>query len=466
MLFNSFQFLFLLFVTFILYYLPIIKRYQIQILIISSLLFYSYDKPFLVLLLLFSILINAVASYFVLKSQKHKKLIAVLGVGANLGILMFFKYSPLVGKTFFNSTSFGDFLISIPLPIGISFFTFQGISLVVDVYSGKYLNEIVVSRSFLSHLKKTFLFKSFFPQLIAGPIVKAHDFFPQIREKRFKDINWDYSFKYLILGYFFKMVVADNLKDYTFWIAYPHFTGKSSLTLIAMLFGYSFQIFADFAGYSLIALGLANLFGYRFPENFNFPYISKTFSEFWRRWHISLSTFLKEYLYISLGGNRKGKIRTYVNLLLTMVLGGLWHGASWNYAIWGFFHGMMLAVERFARDHIQIKKVFIIDLLKTIIVFFLVSLAWILFKLPSLEHSVMYIRSMMTNLSLPDDTRIIVYIVLYSLPVIVYHGLYLASGLTLSVSKYFKENHLIYACMLILILLNSGTPGAFIYFQF
>ena len=151
-------------------------------------------------------------------------------------------------------------------------------------------------------------------------------------------------------GYFLKLVVADNLKDFTAYLVYPGLMTLSSFTLLSMLIGYSFQIFADFAGYSLIALGLASLFGYRLMQNFNYPYISNTFSEFWKRWHISLSTFLKEYLYFPLGGSRKGRLRTYINLTITMVLGGLWHGAAWSYAVWGAFHGFALALERLIND--------------------------------------------------------------------------------------------------------------------
>jgi alginate O-acetyltransferase complex protein AlgI len=143
------------------------------------------------------------------------------------------------------------------------------------------------------------------------------------------------------------MVIADNLKDYTFWISFPYYQGFGTLTNLTLLFGYSIQIFADFAGYSLIAIGFAAALGYKIPDNFDFPYISRSLSEFWRRWHISLSTWLRDYLYFPLGGNRKGKIRTYVNLMTVMTLGGLWHGAAWSYAVWGIYHGFGLAVERF-----------------------------------------------------------------------------------------------------------------------
>jgi alginate O-acetyltransferase complex protein AlgI len=189
-----------------------------------------------------------------------------LFISANLGILAFYKYSPLFAKTFFlPGNSIGEFLISIPLPIGISFFTFQGISLVVDTFKSDTVEEFkgMVDKKKHKHGINTFLFISFFPQLVAGPIVKAHDFMPQIKEKYYKDIDWEFCFRASVTGFFLKMVIADNLQDQTFWIAYPYFEGLPSSVLIAMLFGYSMQIFADFAGYSLIAIGIAGLFGYR-----------------------------------------------------------------------------------------------------------------------------------------------------------------------------------------------------------
>ncbi|HEY4800384.1 MAG TPA: MBOAT family O-acyltransferase, partial [Bacteroidia bacterium] len=296
--------------------------------------------------MIFSPAVNIITSYYITYGTRfNKKAIAIIGVASELAVLVFFKYSPLFAKTFFNETSsIGQFLIMIPLPIGISFFTFEGISLVVDVFTEKYFDrKKYVSVSLMEHAKNIYCFISFFPHLIAGPIVKAHDFLPQIKSKLFKDIDWHSSFKTLCTGYFMKMVVADNLKNFTFWIAFPYFKGYSTISLLVMLVGYSFQIFADFAGYSLIAIGLAKLFGYNLMQNFNFPYISTSFSEFWKRWHISLSSYLKEYLYIPLGGNKKGTGRTYLNLIVTMFLGGLWHGAAWSYAIWGLWHGCALA---------------------------------------------------------------------------------------------------------------------------
>lgn len=468
MLFTSFIFAGLVVITFILYYLPILSKIQVPILITSSLLFYSYNQPILVLLLILSVLINIFSSYFVTYGNpNHRKLYAILGVALNLLILLFFKYSPLFSKTFFNETSsVGEFLINMPLPIGISFFTFQGISLVVDVYKQKYFdNKDIVPKSFLKHSERVFFFKGFFPQLISGPIVKAHEFIPQIRVKYFKDIQWESFLKTIVTGYFLKMVVADNLNDLTFWLAYPFFEAQSTLNLLFLLFAYSCQIFADFAGYSLIAIGLAKLFGYDFKANFNFPYISSSFKEFWKRWHISLSSFLMEYLYIPLGGNKKGKVRTYINLMIVMFLGGLWHGASWSYAVWGSFHGIALAIERFLSDKININPHKLLKVFKVLMVFSFVTLAWLLFKLPNFEHVIDYFKCLGRNTGVEINFKTIVYIALYSTPVLIYHLIYLIKERP----YYFQIKSLEYVpygAMLFLIFVNSGSSGAFIYFQF
>lgn len=347
MLFNSWPFLVLVLATFIIYYLPLFRGKQPYILIVASLVFYAYDSPYLLLLLLSSACINGLTSYAIAYGHRPKAY-AVAGVVLNLSVLVFFKYSPLVGVSFFDtSDGIGAFLLSIPLPIGISFYTFQGISLMVDVYRGRKetITELVVA-SFPRHLVRTIFFIVFFPQLVAGPIVKAHEFFYQIGCKTMREVRWESVFRALIVGYFLKMVIADNLKDFTFWMSYPYFENRGPGSLVLLLFGYSIQIFADFAGYSSIAIGIAGLFGYNLPRNFDFPYIASSFKEFWKRWHIALSTFLMEYLYIPLGGNRKGRVRTYVNLLVTMMLGGLWHGASWSFLTWGTYQGVLLAGER------------------------------------------------------------------------------------------------------------------------
>jgi len=476
MLFTSIEFVILVFVTFIIYYLPGWREpssnIQMIALIISSLFFYGYYEPILITLLLFSVSINVVSSYLIIYgNESYRKIHAIWGVVLNLGILLFFKYSGLIGHTFFDDQSdVVVFLISIPLPIGISFFTFQGISLIVDTYRNRDVKEYrsLIPRLWVSHARNVLLFKAFFPQLVSGPIVKAYYFLPQIKRKFFREINWEYCFRALTLGYFLKMVVADNLKDNTSIITFPYFEAESSLTLITMLFGYSMQIYADFAGYSLIALGLAALFGYQFPINFNFPYISSSFSEFWRRWHISLSSFLREYLYIPLGGNRHGAFRTYFNLFITMVLGGLWHGAAWSYAIWGTFHGLLLVIERLVTSYIKVRPNFFLKIFNMVFVFTMVTFAWLLFKLPEFAHVKAYVTALTGNWGRPNNLLPIALVFVYSLPVIGYHLWYLLreSESTKIQVLLTRSEALLFGLMLFLIITNSGSSNSFIYFQF
>ncbi|QJD77570.1 MBOAT family O-acyltransferase [Spirosoma rhododendri] len=474
MLFTSPEFALLVICTFVLYYLPPLRRYQVPILIAASLYFYAYGQADLLWLLLLSVSINIASSYLVIygRADRHH-LYAVLGVVFNLLILIFFKYGPLLGQTFATSDSgAGAWLASLPLPIGISFFTFQGISLVVDTYKYRHVAEYrsLIARNLVKHAQTVLFFKGFFPQLVSGPIVKANFFLPQIGYKPIQAVRWEYCFRTLVLGYFLKMVVADNLKDHTMLMTYPYFEAFSSVTLITLLLGYSMQIFADFAGYSLIALGLAAVFGYQFPINFNFPYVSTSFADFWRRWHISLSSFLREYLYIPLGGNRHGQFRTYTNLLLTMVLGGLWHGAAWSYAVWGLAHGLALALERLAGDTIGKAAFRGFRLLRGLLVFSYITLAWLLFRLPNFDHVLAYLRAIVANINKPHETLAISFIVLYSIPVVLYHLHYLLQQsasyqLTLSRGRSTRMA-LAYGLLLFLIITNSGSGGAFIYFQF
>ena len=470
MIFNSFEFVLLVAITLAIYYTPMLRKWQVTILIVASFVFYAANSPALLMLLVSSILINILASYLIVHGKSSKKLIAAIGVILNLGILAFFKYSPLIGKTIFSENhSIGEFLVTIPLPIGISFFTFQGISLLVDTYKENQQTEYqsLVPKLMIKHSMQTALFISFFPQLVAGPIVKSKDFIPQIQAKYFKKIDWETCFKNITTGYFLKMVIADNLKDFT-QITYPYFETRSSLNLLTMLFGYSMQIFADFAGYSLIAIGIAGVFGYQLRDNFMFPYISTSFSEFWNRWHISLSSFLKEYLYIPLGGNRKGKFRTYLNLFITMVLGGLWHGAAWSYAVWGIYHGLALAVERGVRQHVPTGKGLVSQVLNAMFVFSVVTLGWLLFKLPKFSEVIHFLNAIATNFSVPlyvRDFRDVGMIAIYSAPIVVYHFYYLFKHRKQDL-RLEKFEFLIYGLMLFLIVTNSGSAKEFIYFQF
>lgn len=471
MLFNSYPFLVFLLVTFIIYYLPalIIKKNQIAILVLASFVFYAWQKPVLLLLLFCSIFINTLFSFSIFnRGQKNIKFILLSGVVFNLLILAFFKYGPLLASTISHEFNFKngltDLILTIPLPIGISFYTFEGISLLLDLHKGTVvLNE--EKPSFLTHLKRTAFFISFFPHLIAGPILKAREFYPQISSKEFNTIDWEEALKKLILGFFLKMVIADNLNTITETIQYPYFQGLPSGNLILLIFGYSMQIFADFAGYSLIAIGLGLLFGYQLPRNFDFPYISSSFSEFWRRWHISLSTWLRDYLYFPLGGNRKGEVRTYLNLFIVMLLGGLWHGASWSYAVWGGMHGFFLLIERFVlKNRLNSRKRNVPGM---IYVFSVVTVLWLLFKLTDFNYFLLYFKAIYDNRHMPVKIGINqVSIIYYAIPVILYHFCYLYRNQQFFIARILKLDFLIYGLMIFFILADSGSQGKFIYFQF
>jgi alginate O-acetyltransferase complex protein AlgI len=450
MLFNSFSFVFLVIITLSLYYLPLMRRLQILILIIASFVFYwNFGKVRTLYPLLGITAVNILASYFICYGDKRfRRLVAVAGVLIDLGLLAYGKYSSR-------------------MPLGLSFIVFQQISLLVDTFRADRIDlyKDLVSRSPYAHALNVTLFTAFFPKVAAGPITKAHDFLPQIGVKYLKDVDWEYAGKTLILGYFLKMVIADNLKDHTFWIAYPYFLGLSTTHLLFLTFGYSMQFFADFAGYSLIAIAIASLFGYRLPDNFKFPYIARSFSEFWTRWHISLSSFLKEYLYIPLGGNRKGTLRTYVNLMIVMFLGGVWHGATWNFAVWGVCHGAFLTVERILRTKISLPENWITKAFQTMIVFLCVNFAWLIFCLPDFSHTIKYFHAILDNTALRVRMSDIAAISIYSLPVVLYHVHYLWKR-SISINRPARLEYVGYGIMLFLIITNSGSPTKFVYFQF
>lgn len=472
MLFTSGYFLLLVLITFVLYYGAGKRNWQVGLLLVSSFVFYAWNFPLLLFLLLGSIGINILVAKGIMRTadDRRRKAIATAGVVVNLSILAFFKYSPLIGRSFFPETSaLGELLVSVPLPIGISFFTFQGISLVVDLYRDDVSGARPQVQEALEERGKTELpaaglamYIAFFPQLVAGPIVKAKDFLPQINFKRIREVAWPAVYQALVTGYFLKMVIADNLKDYTAWMGFPGYTTIPKADLLVLLIGYSVQIFADFAGYSLIAIGLARLFGYTLMENFRFPYIAKSFSEFWRRWHISLSTFLREYLYIPLGGNRGGSFYTYRNLMITMALGGLWHGAAWSYAIWGIYHGGLLAAERWAKDKgwVWTRRPWP----RRLWVFTLVTLGWLLFRFPDFSQVVGFLNGVVHNEWYAGMDRLL-QVLIYALPVVLYHLSYLyLDRQQVGFRRYLRPVGL--GVMLFLILTNAGTAGDFIYFQF
>lgn len=481
MLFNSWPFVFLVVCTTIVYYSRWISfNVQAMVLIVASMIFYGYGQASLLTLLIFSISINAVASYLVERTSSivAARTWATVGIIINLLILGSFKYGGLIAQFWtpadIQSAGIGAFLLHLPLPIGISFYTFQGISLLADTFSNN-LNKKEKSIPFTRHFRDTFLFISFFPQLVAGPVLKAKQFMPQIGPKKWREIKWDTVAHCLITGYFLKLFVADNLHDQTFWMQAPYFQHKGTIDLLIMLVGYSAQIFADFAGYSLIAIGVSALLGYELPKNFNFPYIATSIAEFWRRWHISLSQWLKEYLYLPLGGNRKGKSRTYINLIIVMFLGGLWHGAAWSFAIWGLWHGFGLAIERLFSQKYSAKNeeaahrrrstLLLTQIGKGMFVFTFVTFGWLFFKLTNFTEALGYLSSLVNNTHSPITIVSTLVTGILVFPVFAYHMLYLWS---VRQGGNVDQNiaGCLYGVMLFLLIFNAGSSEAFVYFQF
>lgn len=480
MLFASWPFVILVVITFVVFYRLRTRRDQTAVLIAASGVFYGYGQPNLLILLFGSALLNGLTSHLVQRAREPRMRVAYafLGVSLNLAILAIFKYGGLLAATLSHqlgtSSSVVDWLIGLPLPIGISFYTFQGISLVVDEYrraigaaSFEDVQELAAPLPRL--MADTLLFITLFPQLVAGPILKAHDFFPQIKFKRLRDVNFGYVFKALILGYFLKLVIADNLAEHTIWMRYPYSLTQSSAILLMLLVGYSAQIFSDFAGYSLIAQGVAALFGYQLFDNFNFPYIASSFSDFWRRWHISLSSWLREYLYVPLGGNRQGSARTIMNLIIVMGLGGMWHGAAWRYGMWGLLHGLALGIERLvirnARNPpgCQLNTVFSRGL-SALGVFWFVSFAWLFFVLPSLQEVGGFLHALGRNGGVAVGWWLGLVLSLYIAPVALYHVMGGVPVIRKNLPSWLVEAA--YGAMLVGIVFNHGKPTPFIYFQF
>jgi len=385
MIFNSTSFFIFLPIFFILYFLLIQNfKYQNYLILISSLFFYGFwDYRFVSLLLL-----NTVMDYyfglalFGEKNKRKKNLILFWAIFMNLGILFFFKYFNFFIQSFNTlavSVGFHPSLstLSIVLPIGISFYTFHSMSYTIDVYHGK----LMPTKNYVAYAS----FVCFFPQLVAGPISRARDMLPKFLKKRTIDSERMISgISQMTLGFFKKTAVADSIAVMVD-TSYKNLHFISDLQILLTTIFYSFQIYCDFSGYSDIALGLGKIFGIEFKANFNRPYFAKNFSEFWERWHISLSSWLRDYLYIPLGGNRKGKLRTYINLMITMLLGGLWHGASYNFVFWGLLHGFYLVIQRQIKFKLP-------SFLAILVTFSLTTLTWIFFRSQSFHDSLYIIE--------------------------------------------------------------------------
>jgi alginate O-acetyltransferase complex protein AlgI len=454
MTFTSWQFGIFVGIVFGLYYLPALRAFQIQLLVIASLFFYGYGQPELLPLLAVAVFGTF---FFLISALRNRQIWLPIGIAFNLALLAFFKYKfLLVDPTLPGLTGVAplDFLLKLPLPIGISFFVFHNISLLVDLTRQK---------SARPDLTSVFLYIVFFPQLVSGPITRAEMFMPQIKPKYFADISFVEAAKWILTGYFFKLYVANNLNEMTSYMNFPLYETLQAQDrwLLVLLYGY--QIYADFFGYSAIAIGLGLLFGYRLPVNFNLPYTSASFSEFWTRWHISLSSWLRIYLYQPLGGNRRGAFRTYLNLMIVMGLGGLWHGAGLSYLMWGLMHGLLLAIERPFVARLQSIDSIVFRAVRIGFVFFCVTMLWVFFKLPNFDHAIGYMSGMFTPSTNPNPTKLFYNLaLLYSLPVMIQH---LVPPSPFEGRLRGAEPYL-YGSMVALMYLEAGPETSFIYFQF
>ena len=386
MLFSSMIFLWVFLPVVLGSYFIIKDEFKNILLLIASLFFYAWGEPKYIILMLCTITINYLAGLLMEnKNKRGKKFILIGTIIIDLGFLFYFKYFNLFVDAV-NSLTGSQTLDArnIALPIGISFYTFQAMSYVIDLYR----EEINVQKSWL----KMSLYISFFPQLIAGPIVKYKDICKQIDQRKCSVEKFCYGVKRFSYGLGKKVIISNSLAAVVDNILNLDisFIGTNLSWCIAIC--YTMQIYFDFSGYSDMAIGLGKMFGFDILENFNYPYISKSIQEFWRRWHISLSTWFKEYLYIPLGGNRKGAIRTYINLFIVFLVTGLWHGASYTFVIWGLFHGFFSIIERlFLGKYLKKNPVKPLNYIYTMLV---VMVGWVLFRCDTLGQALRLIKNM------------------------------------------------------------------------
>lgn len=364
------------------------KKWTNLLLVLSSLLFYAWGEPRYIFLMLLSVAVNYVSGLAVERYSDRKKLCLFLCIAVNLLILGYFKYFNFIARSansaisYFHGATFLN-VREIALPIGISFYTFQALSYVIDVYRG----ECKAQKSFLHLL----LYISLFPQLVAGPIVKYHDIEKQIKHRTVNTDKLASGIQKFICGLGKKVLLAN-----TFAAAVDNIYGNTLsevsrpvLWLTALL--YMLQIYFDFSGYSDMAIGLGRMLGFEFLENFNLPYCSKSVKEFWRRWHISLSSWFRDYVYIPLGGNRKGVLRTYFNLLVVFFLTGLWHGAGWNFILWGLYHGFFLVMERAFLGNVLARLKPMAGRIYTLLAVFF---GWILFRAETMAEAASFLKYM------------------------------------------------------------------------
>lgn len=474
MLFNSYTFIFFFALVLVVHYLPFPWRAKKLFLLLASYFFYAtWNPPFVVLLW-----ISTLADWFIAKSlnqakrQTVRRILVVGSLAINLGLLGYFKYSAFLLDNFIALMNLIGWKVqllpaSIILPVGISFYTFQTLSYTLDIYRRK----AQPWHSFLDYA----LYVTFFPQLVAGPIVRAVDFLPQcVEPKRVsgKEIGWGLTL--ILTGLFEKIVVADGLLAPIVERVYNVPDTADFISAWCGTIAFAGQIFCDFAGYSTCAIGVAACLGFRLPRNFNFPYAAVGFSDFWQRWHISLSTWLRDYLYIPLGGNRKGLSWTFTNIMITMLLGGLWHGASWTFVIWGGLHGIYLIGERVIKIILPDNAIWRLKPIKFILAlltFALVCITWVFFRAATFGQAFELVGVMLGRthqesiLLLPK--LVVAEVVVITIILVGLHWIMRDITLEEMAAKCPSWiRSLILAGMLVGIVTLSGEDRAFIYFQF
>ena len=470
LLFSSSLFMgfFLVFYLIYIYIYDFNRLRTLYVLLFSFFFYYKAGGMYFILLIACSVL-----NYFLSKllhwAEKAaiRKFLLTFLVVMNLGILVYYKYTNfIIGNI--NAVFNGDIpLQNIILPIGISFFLFQAISYAIDVYR----RQIEPA----SNLLDFSFYLCFFPQLVAGPIVRAKEFLPQMYKKLvLTKEDMGKALFLIMVGLIKKSVISDyislNFVDRIF-------SAPNSYTAIENLlaaYGYAIQIYCDFSGYSDMAIGLALLMGFKLPVNFLTPYKSKSVTEFWRRWHISLSSWLRDYLYISLGGNRRGKVRTYVNLFLTMLIGGLWHGAAWRFVVWGGLHGIALAIERLIKSRIKIPQNIFTHFIGLILTFHFVTFAWVFFRAQDFSTAIELI-GMVSKIDFEAEHWLAVLAAYKNVMIVLLTGFimhFLPDGFVRWLQKIFTDMPIIAKALVIGLVLwlvhatASSEIQPFIYFQF
>lgn len=391
MVFSSPVFLFMFLPIVLTLYFLVPKKFQNLILTIASLYFYAFGEKFLVIIMALSTVVGFYSGTLI--EQGKAKLGLYLSIAVNLGFLGFFKYFNFTFDNFHSlirlfgfESSFFDTLPHIALPIGISFYVFQTLSYTIDVYRG----DVKANKNLIEFAT----YVTMFPQLVAGPIVRYIDIQAQIGNKELSYVNFRLGLERLIIGLTKKMIIANTFAAVADNVFNSKIDDLSTLSAWIGVLSYTIQIYFDFSGYSDMAIGLGKMFGFHFLENFNYPYISNSIKEFWRRWHISLSSWFRDYLYIPLGGNKKGRNRTYINLFIVFFVTGLWHGASWNFVVWGLFHGFFIIIERLGFDKILNRFWKPIQHIYTLLI---VIIGWVFFRATDLHHAIRYLSTMFTN---------------------------------------------------------------------